>query len=357
MSAVMVFYPKMCGCTFYCQKRILYISKGVVKMKPKIYITRKLPEPVVIRLSEICEVRMWDKEEEPVPRSILEKEIQEVDGLYCLLTESIDRDLLHLGTRLRIVSNMAVGYNNIDVVAATERGIMVTNTPGVLTETTADLTFALLMATARRLVEASDYLREGSWKTWSPMQLTGQDIYGATLGIFGLGRIGEALARRARGFDMNLLYHNRTRKLEAEEQYGITYADKVTLLRKSDFVCVLTPYTPETRDYIGAAELALMKPTAALINTARGGIVNEDDLYQALKNGTIWGAGLDVFEEEPVRTDHPLLSLPNVVALPHIGSASKNTRLKMALLAAENLIQGLQGETPKNLVNVQVEKG
>lgn len=321
-------------------------------MRPKIYITRKLPDAVVTRLTEVCEVRMWEKEEEPVPRHVLEKEIQDVDGLYCLLTETIDEHLLTLGTKLKIVSNMAVGYNNIDIAAASERKIMVTNTPGVLTETTADLTFALLMATARRVVEASDYLRGGSWKTWSPMQLTGQDIYGATLGIFGLGRIGEALAKRARGFDMNLYYHNRSRKPEAEEQLGIQYVEKEKLLRESDFVCVLTPYTKETENYIGAAELALMKPTSVLINTARGGIVNEEALYQALKGGQIWGAGLDVFEKEPVQTDHLLLSLPNVVALPHIGSASKNTRLKMALLAAENLIQGLQGHTPKNIVNL-----
>ncbi|PAE44508.1 2-hydroxyacid dehydrogenase [Bacillus sp. 7884-1] len=320
-------------------------------MKPKIYITRKLPDLVVGKLKNEFEVRMWEKEEEQVPREILEKEIQEIEGLYCLLTESIDRDLLNLAHSLKIVSNMAVGYNNIDVAAATEKGIMVTNTPGVLTETTADLTFALIMASARRLVEASDYLRAGSWKTWSPMQLTGQDIYGATMGIFGLGRIGEALVKRARGFDMNILYHSRSRKPDVEEQLGIQYVSKEALLRKSDFVCVLTPYTQETVNYIGVKELSIMKPNAILINTARGGIVNEEALYHALKRGQIWGAGLDVFEEEPVGTDHPLLSLPNVVALPHIGSASYNTRLKMALLAAENLIQGLQGNTPKNLVN------
>jgi glyoxylate reductase len=327
------------------------VGKETTKMKPKVYITRKLPQLVVEKLKDVCEVKMWDKEESTVPREILEKEIQDVDGLYCLLTESIDLPLLNLAPRLKIISNMAVGYNNIDVAAATEKGIMVTNTPGVLTETTADLTFALLMATARRLVESSDYLREGKWKTWSPMQLTGQDIYGATIGIIGLGRIGEALAKRARGFDMKILYHNRSRKPEAEKELGIQYVDKETLLRDSDFVVVLTPYTPETKNSIDTAELSLMKPSSVLINTARGGIVNEEALYEALKNGDIWGAGLDVFEEEPVSTEHPLLSMPNVVALPHIGSASKNTRLKMALLAAENLSQGLLGEKPKNLVN------
>jgi glyoxylate reductase len=322
-----------------------------MEMKPKIYITRKVPDLVVDKLKEVCEVTMWEQEEIPVPRDILEKEIQDVDGLFCLLTESIDQPLLNQATKLKIISNMAVGYNNIDVSAATEKGIMVTNTPGVLTETTADLTFALLMATARRIVESSNYLRAGKWKTWSPMQLTGQDIYGATLGIVGLGRIGEALAKRARGFDMNILYHNRSRKVEAEEQLGIQYVDKKTLLRVSDFVCVLTPYTPETRNFIDKAELSLMKPTAILINTARGGIVNEDALLHALKDGDIWAAGLDVFEEEPIRIDHPLLELPNVISLPHIGSASKNTRLKMALIAAENLAKGILGEIPKNLVN------
>jgi glyoxylate reductase len=320
-------------------------------LKPKIYITRKLPDIIVTRLAEFCEITMWEKEEEPVPRKILEREIQDVEGLYCLLTETIDRPLLNMGTKLKIVSNMAVGYNNIDVAAATEKGIMVTNTPGVLTETTADLTFALLMATSRRLVEASHYLREGKWKTWSPMQLTGQDIYGATLGIFGLGRIGEALAKRAKGFDMKVYYHNRSRKVEVEEVLGIKYVDKERLLRESDFICVLMPFTPETKNYIGAKELSLMKQSGVLVNTARGGIVDEVALYEALKNRDIWGAGIDVFEEEPVKTNHPLLSLPNVVALPHIGSASVNTRLKMALLAAENLLQGLQDEKPKYLVN------
>lgn len=320
-------------------------------MKPKIYITRKLPDIVINRLNDICEVKMWGKEEEPVPREILEREIRDVDGLYCLLTEAIDRSLLDQAPNLKIISNMAVGYNNIHVDAATERNIMVTNTPGVLTETTADLTFALLMATARRLVESSDYLRKGNWKTWSPMLLTGQDIYGATLGIVGLGRIGEALVKRAKGFDMNILYHNRSRKVEVEDELGIQYVDKETLFKTADFVCVLTPYTPETKNFIGKAELSLMKSTAILINTARGGIVNEEALYEALNNEQIWAAGLDVFEEEPICLDHPLLELPNVVVLPHIGSASKNTRLKMALLAADNLIQGISGESPTNLVN------
>ena len=323
-------------------------------MRPSVYITRRIPDSTLEKISEVCQVEMWEEEDIPVPRAVLEEKIENVDGLFCLLTETIDEALLQKAKQLKVISNMAVGYNNIDLDAATEKGIFVTNTPGVLTETTADLTFALLMATARRIVEASDFLREGSWKTWSPMLLTGQDVYGATLGIIGMGRIGESLAKRAKGFDMRILYHNRSRKEEAEKTWGIEYADLDSLLRESDFVCVMTPYTEETRNLIGERELSLMKNSAILINTARGGIVNEAALYEALKQNKIWAAGIDVFEQEPVSPDHPLLTLPNVVTLPHIGSASIQTRTRMAELAAANLIQGVMGEPPKNRVNQDV---
>ncbi|MCQ6268106.1 D-glycerate dehydrogenase [Fictibacillus sp. WQ 8-8] len=323
-------------------------------MKPKVYITRKIPKEVVKQIAEVCNVRMWEEEDIPVPRHVLEKELAESDGLYCLLTENIDRDLLDKSPRLKVISNMAVGYNNIDIKTASQRGIMVTNTPGVLAQTTADLTFALLMATARRLVESSDFLRKGEWKTWSPMLLTGQDVYGSTLGIIGLGQIGELVAQRAKGFEMHVLYHNRSRKLEAEEKKGIQYTDMETLLKESDFVCILTPFTSETRHLIGRKELSLMKNTAVLINTARGGIVDEAALYDALKKKEIWAAGLDVFEQEPVAIDHPLLTLSNVVTLPHIGSASFHTRMQMAQLAAENLLAALLGDIPKTLVNESV---
>lgn len=319
-------------------------------MKLRVYITRKIPDEIIRKIEKHCVVRMWKQEETPVPRDILEKEILEVDGVFCLLTDSIDRALIEKASRLKVISNMAVGYNNIDIEAAREKGITVTNTPGVLTETTADLTFALLMATARRLVESSKYLRSGEWKTWSPMQLTGQEIYGATIGIIGMGRIGASLAKRAKGFDMKILYYNRSRKLELEETYQMKYVGLEQLLKDSDYVCIMTPYSPETKNMIGAKELAQMKNTAILINTARGGIVNEIDLYDALKAGEIWSAGLDVFEMEPVPLDHPLLTLPNVVTLPHIGSASIQTRLKMANLAAENLLLALNNETPKHVV-------
>ncbi|PTM58549.1 2-hydroxyacid dehydrogenase [Desmospora activa] len=323
-------------------------------MKNSIYITRKIPEEVVKRIAQTCEVRMWEEEETPVPREVLQREIAEVDGLYCMLTESIDAELLNHAKKLRVISNMAVGYNNIDVDTATQRGMVVANTPGVLTETTADLTFALLLATARRLVEGERFVRQGQWHTWAPMLLTGQEVHGSTLGIIGLGRIGQAVAKRAKGFDMDVLYYNRSRKREVENELGIQYVDLDALLQQSDFVCVLTPYTPETKNLIDRRELSLMKKSAVLINTARGGIVNEEALVAALKDGTIWAAGLDVFVEEPVSPQHPLLSLPNVVALPHIGSASIKTRIAMAQLAADNLLKALTGEKPDHLVNPEV---
>ncbi|HHY27566.1 MAG TPA: D-glycerate dehydrogenase [Desulfitobacterium dehalogenans] len=323
-------------------------------MKPKVLITRKIPEDILGLMEEACEVKIWPEEDTPVPRSILEQEIREVDGLYCLLTESIDDSLLALGKNLKIVSNMAVGYNNIDIEAATRRNILVANTPGVLTETTADLTFALLMMTARRMEEASQYLRQGKWKTWSPMLLAGQDIFGATLGIVGMGRIGEALAKRAKGFDMKIIYYNRTPKPEVEKKLGVLYSSLEELLKESDFVCILTPYTTETRNLIGKKELELMKPTSILINTSRGGIVNEEDLYEALVHHKIYAAGLDVFDKEPLSTNHPLLTLTNCVALPHIGSATIKTRREMARLAAQNLITFLQGQRPPHCVNPSV---
>ena len=329
---------------------------GGYGLKPKIYITRKLPEQIIEGLSRNYDVRMWDQEDIPVPRNVLVEEMKEVEGLLCLLTEQIDESLIEQAPNLKIIANMAVGHNNIDVQSATKRGIMVTNTPGVLTETTADLTFGLLLATARRLMEAEDYLRSGKWETWSPMQLTGQDVHGATLGIIGLGRIGEALAKRAKGFDMNLVYFNRSRKYEQENTLGIEYQPLEKLLQISDFVCVMLPLTAETAYMIGKEQLELMKGTAVLINTARGGIIDEKALYQALENREIWVAGLDVFEEEPVPLDHPLLTLPNVVTLPHIGSASIATRMKMATLAVQNLVDGLTGDTPRNLVLLNKSK-
>jgi len=328
------------------------------ELKSKVYITRKLPEEIIDELSKYFHVRMWGEENIPVPRDVLMKEVENVDGLICFLTEKIDEEVLNKAQQLKIISNVAVGYNNIDVHFAARKGIIVTNTPGVLTETTADLTFALLMAAARRVVNASDFLRSGEWGAWSLMQLTGQDIYGATLGIIGLGRIGEALVKRAKGFDMNVIYYNRTRKLEKERDLAIHYVELKELLQQSDYVCLLLPYSAEVHHLIGKEELSLMKRSAILINTARGGLVDEEALYQALRDGEIWGAGLDVFEQEPVPVDHPLLSLSNVVTLPHIGSASVKTRMRMAHLAVDNMVKVLNGDEPITpvLANISVER-
>ncbi len=314
-------------------------------MKQTVYITRKLPNEIVEKLSQF-QVRMWEEEGKPVPREILLKEVENVNGLICLLTDTIDEEVITRAKHLQIISNVAVGYNNIDVKAATKKGIIVTNTPGVLTETTADLTFTLLMAAARGIPAASDALRGGQWGAWSLMEFTGQDIFEATLGIIGLGRIGEALVKRAQGFNMNVLYYNRTRKYDKERELGITYAEQTELLKRSDFVCLMLPYSPEVHHLIGKEELSLMKRNAILINTARGGLVDEEALYHALKSGEIWGAGLDVFEQEPVPVDHHLLTLTNVVTLPHIGSASLKTRMKMAYLAVDNIIRVLNGDVP-----------
>lgn len=315
-------------------------------MKPIIYITRKLPDEAIAGLQNAYEVRMWPETDKPVPREVLLEEVKEAEALWTMLSDQVDSELLEAAPKLKIVSNLAVGYNNIDLDAARERGVVVTNTPDVLTETTADLAFALLLATARRLIEAEKTVRSGEWKSWTPMGMTGQDVNGATLGIIGMGRIGEGVCRRAQGFNMDVMYHNRTRKSLEDVQY----AELDELLKKSDFVVVLTPLTDETRGMIGERELSLMKDTACLINVARGGIVDEDALYDALESNKIWAAGSDVFEQEPLPTDHKLLSLPNMTVLPHIGSAGIQTRLAMMKLNAGAIDACLSGESVKNRV-------
>ncbi len=320
--------------------------------KPYVFMSRAVPEEAVHILKESFEVSIWE-EDCPVTRERLLQEAKKADGLYVMMTDRIDRELLNQAPNLKGISNMAVGYDNIDVAAANEKGIIVTNTPGILSDTTADLTFGLLMDTARRLSEANRYLLEGKWEMWSPMMLAGQDIYGATIGIIGMGRIGEAVAKRATGFDMNILYHNRNRKPELEDKLGAVYRTLDDLLKESDFVVLLTPLTPETENLIGKREFKLMKSSAVFINVSRGATVDEEALYQALVNGEIWAAGLDVFRQEPIPMDHPLLTLDNVVAYPHIGSASIKTRRNMAILAAENLRDViLKGKSP-NIVHVK----
>ena len=315
-------------------------------MKPIVFITQKLPEQAVADLREQYEVRMWPEEDAPAPREKLLEEAKEAHALWTMLSDQVDNEVFEAAPNLKIVSNLAVGYNNIDLEAARKHGVTVTNTPDVLTEATADLTFALLLATARRIIEAEKTVRSGEWKSWTPMGMTGQNVAGATLGIIGMGRIGEAVARRAQGFGMEILYHNRTRRSLED----VRYAEFEELLKVSDYVVIMTPLTPETEGMIGADQLALMKETACLINVARGGIVDEMALYDALKTNKIWGAGLDVFEQEPVPLDHPLLTLPNVTVLPHIGSATIQTRLEMMALNAEAIKACLDNKSVKNRV-------
>lgn len=320
-------------------------------IRPKVLVTRQLPESVLARLRSVADVDVFEEAATPIPRGELLRRVQATDGLLCLLTDAIDEAVIAAaGPSLKVIANMAVGYDNIDVRAAARQGIWVTHTPGVLTETTADLTFALLLATARRVVEAERYLREGRWSTWAPMLLAGVDVYGSSLGVIGMGRIGEAVVRRARGFGMSVVYHNRSRRPDVEATLGCQYTSLPELLQTSDFVVVLTPLTEATRGLIGREELGLMKPTAVLVNTARGPVVDEAALVEALRSRQIWAAGLDVYAEEPLPMDHPLRELDNVVLLPHIGSASIQTRTKMAMMAAENALAGLSGTRPPNVV-------
>lgn len=314
---------------------------------PKVIATREIPE-AGLRLLEDFDVTVLS--EAPPDRDELLEAVRGASGILSILTETIDAEVMDAaGEDLKVVSNLAVGLDNIDIEAANERGIVVTNTPGVLDETTADTAFMLLLAAARRLGEAERFLRAGKWNAWGPKQFTGPDVWGKTLGIVGFGRIGQAVARRAKGFGMDVLYTARSRKEEAEKEIGARYAYLDELLESSDFVSIHTPLTEETQHLIGKSELEVMKSGAVLVNTSRGPVVDESALADALENGGIFAAGLDVYEEEP--KVHPkLLKLENVVLVPHIGSASIETRDKMAMLAARNLRAVLDGEEPRNPV-------
>jgi glyoxylate reductase len=319
----------------------------------KVWVTRQIPQQGIDMLREVADVEVWE-DELPPPRDLILDKIGELDGILALLTDKMDAEVMDRGKKLKVIANYAVGFDNVDVAAATERGILVTNTPGVLTETTADLAFTLLMATARNIVVADKFTRDGKWKTWGPTLLLGQDIHHAKLGLIGLGRIGREMAKRARGFDMDVTYYDVVRNEQAERELGLKYADIDTILKESDFVSLHTPLTPETRHLIGARELSLMKPTAILINTSRGPVVDQKALYEALRDKVIYAAGLDVFDVEPISKDDPLLTLDNVTVVPHIASASFATRTRMATMAAENLIAGLKGTTPTAPVNPEV---
>jgi glyoxylate reductase len=323
---------------------------------PRVYVTRIIPEGGLRLVREACDAEIWEGETPP-PRKVLLEKVRGVDGLLSLLTDRIDAELMDAaGPQLKVISNYAVGYNNIDVEAATARGIAVGNTPGVLTDTTADMAFTLLMAAARRVVEGADYVRAGKWRTWGPTLLLGRDIHHATLGIIGFGRIGRTVAKRAQGFEMEVLFYDPLVSADDAEaqELGATSVDLDTLLARSDFVTVHVPLMDETHHMIGTEALHKMRSTAILINTSRGPVVDPDALYQALKEGEIAYAALDVTEPEPINMDSPLLSLPNCVIVPHIASASIATRTRMAEIAAQNLIAGLRGEPLPAWVNPEV---
>jgi glyoxylate/hydroxypyruvate/2-ketogluconate reductase len=319
-------------------------------MKPKILVTREVFDETLAHLAQHCEVES-NQADQPFDPATLAQRLSDKDGVVCCLTDRIDDALLAQAPRLKAVANIAVGYNNIDVPACTKRGVMVTNTPGVLDDSTADLAFTLILATARRLTEAEAYVRAGNWRGWHLKQMLGTDVHHATLGIIGMGRIGQQIALRSAGFKMRVLYHNRNRSPgDVEKRLNAEYVSKEQLLRQSDFVVLQVPYSPATHHYIGAAELKQMKPTAILINSTRGGVVDDAALVEALGSGTIRGAGLDVFENEPKL--HPgFLELKNVVLAPHVGSSTEATRRAMAMTAAKNAVAALTGSAPPNLVN------
>jgi glyoxylate reductase len=319
-------------------------------------VTRRIPQPALDILRPIADVRIWDREDVPPPRELIIREVPGVDGLLTLLTDRIDGEVMDAAPRLKVVSNFAVGFDNIDIAAATKRGIVVTNTPDVLTETVADFAFCLILAAARRLVEGDRYTRAGKWTTWEPLLLAGQDVYGATLGPIGLGRIGSAVARRAQGFAMRVMYYDPFRREDLERSLSIEYRAFADVLREADIISIHVPLSEQTRHLLGREQFALMKPTAVVVNTSRGPVVDQQALTEALATRRIFAAGLDVFEREPVVPDDPLMALDNVVVAPHIASASVPTRIRMATLAAENLVAVLQGRRPPNPVNPEVLK-
>ena len=321
--------------------------------KPKVFVTRAIPEKGFEIIRDFCDVDLWPNELPPARDELLQH-VRGVDGLLSLLTDKIDGEVMdEAGPQLKVISNLAVGFDNIDVSAATARKIPVGNTPDVLTDATADFAFALMMAVARRIPEAERYIHEGKWKTWGPMTLLGVDLRGATLGLIGFGRIGQAMARRAAGFDMRVIYYDPS-ETKPDADVKARRVDFETLLKESDFISIHTPLTSDTRHLINSEAFSKMKSSAVLINTARGPVVDPDALYETLRDDRIFGAGLDVTEPEPLPLNSPLLTLDNIIIVPHIASASNTTRDKMSWMAAQNLIAGLKGERLPNCVNPQV---
>jgi glyoxylate reductase len=322
---------------------------------PKVFATHPLFEPAKTILKKHCDVEYWEKPERP-PRGEVLRQVRDKEGLICLLTEKVNDELLQAAPKLKIAANVAVGFDNIDVAACTKRGVVATNTPGVLDETTADFAWTLLMAVGRRLLEGDALARSGNWKGWDLDQLVGTDVWGKTLGIVGFGRIGRAVARRASGFQMKVIYTDAVRAPgEVEKDLGADFRDMNALLAEADFISAHTPLLPETRGLFNEEKFGRMKRSAFFINTSRGPVVNESDLVAALESGKIAGAALDVFEKEPAI--HPGLRRSNVVLAPHIASASLETRTKMACMAAENVVALLQGRRPANVLNPETLKG
>jgi lactate dehydrogenase-like 2-hydroxyacid dehydrogenase len=313
--------------------------------RPRVFVARRIPDEGLDPIARACELDIWEGEL-PAPRDVLLARVAGCDGILTLLTDRVDDELLDAaGPGLKVVSNYAVGYDNIDVAACARRGVAVGNTPGALTETTADLAFALMMAAARRIAEGDRYVRAGRWQTWGPLLLLGSDVHGSTLGIVGFGRIGQAVARRAAGFGMRVLYSSRSRAPAAvEAALGATYVGLYELLERSDIVSLHVSLAPDTRGLIDSAALARMKKTAVLVNTARGPVVDSAALAAALRDGVIAAAALDVTDPEPIAPDDPLLALDNCIVVPHIASASRATRGRMAAMAAANLLAGVQGK-------------
>ena len=323
--------------------------------KPKVFVTRIIPDKGLDLVKDFCEVAVWEGDLPPSRAELLQR-VQGMDGLLCLLTDKIDGEVMDAaGMQLKVISNFAVGFDNIDISAATARKLPVGNTPDVLTDATADFAFTLMLSAGRRVLEGSRYVRDGNWQTWGPKHLLGVDVKGATLGLVGFGRIGKAMARRATGFDMRVIYYDPT-EIKRDPEVKATAVNFETLLEESDFISLHTPLTPATHHLIDTKALSKMKPSAVLVNTARGPVVDHEALYEALKSSRIFAAGLDVTEPEPLPADHPLLTLDNVVVVPHIASASKTARDNMSWMAAKNLIAGLKGEHLPNCVNSQVYK-
>jgi glyoxylate reductase len=333
----------------------MYLRKSMAR--PKVYVTRQIFPEALDVLNENVDAEIFEGDENPIPRSLLLEKVKNINGLLCLITERIDREVFEAGKNLEIISNCAVGYNNIDVAEATRRGIYVTNTPGILTETTADCAFALMMAITRRIVEGDKNIRAKKWvNAWGLKMFIGADVHGKTLGIVGLGRIGVAMTHRAKGFNMKVLYYDVVRRKDLETQLGVEYQPLSELLANSDFVSIHVPLTEDTTHLIGRNELAMMKRTAYLVNTSRGSVVDEAALYDALSSRVIAGAALDVFEKEPIDFNNKLIELDNIVITPHIASASIDTRTAMAVMAARSLVSALQGNEPPNCVNPEAGK-